>query len=550
MTETMSNVDNFWLCMDDPTNLMMITGFMEFAEPLDYERLCATLEHRICCFDRFRQRVVKPISGVGAPTWEFDPHFDIRSHVHRIALPAPGDKQALQGLISDYTGMPLDTTKPLWQVHLIENYGDGCVLLVRLHHCIADGIALIFVLLSTTDEDEDAPWPQPREDERRPRNSFLPAPVRTAIKSVHESIVSTQVFSRKIVKGVMDSITNPMHFIEQARNYTGLAADAASVLTKLVLMPPHPHNSFRGELGVRKCVAWTEPIQIGNIKTVGKAMEATLNDVLIATVTGALRRYLTKCEDRVNELDLAVAVPVNIRKPGTEFELGNKFSLVFLSLPVHIEDPVLRLKEVKRRMDELKRSPDAFVGFTLLNTLGMSPAKVARRAAQIFANKTTGVLTNVPGPRQPLYFAGKQIRNIMFWVPRSGRVGLGISIFSYNGTVVVGLASDEKLVPDPEVILDGFEDDFRYMLDLVESGKINEGPLVLHDRYQEARQRKITENHAAEDSRSADNPGNQTNTPKKCKALTKLGKPCKNMALPDSDYCNTHKSKEAVSRVA
>ena len=189
----------------------------------------------------------------------------------------------------------------------------------------------------------------------------------------------------------------------------------------------------------------------------------------------------------VNELDLRVTVPVNIRKPGTEFELGNKFSLVFLPLPVHLEDPVLRLKEVKRRMDQLKTSPDPYINFGLLSSIGYLPPGIAKKAAALFGNKASGVLTNVPGPRQPLYFAGKQIEKFMFWVPRSGPIGLGVSILSYNDNVIVGIASDEGLMPDPEVLLEGFENEFNHLLELVQSGKIDDEPLVLHDRYEEAR---------------------------------------------------------------
>ena len=272
---------------------------------------------------------------------------------------------------------------------------------------------------------------------------------------------------------------------------------------------------------------------LDRIKKVGKAINtATLNDVLIATVTGAMRRYLKTRNTPVNELDLRVTVPVNIRKPGTEFELGNKFSLVFLPLPVHLEDPILRLKEVKQRMDRLKKSPDPYINFGLLSSIGYLPPGIAKKAAAVFGNKATGVLTNVPGPRQPLYFAGEKIEKFMFWVPRSGRIGLGISILSYNENVIVGIASDEKLMPDPEVLLEGFEDEFNHLLDLVQSGKIEDEPLVLHDRYEEAQ-----ESAEAEESKQ----DRETTHAGKCKAITKSGKRCKNRARAGTKFCNVHR---------
>jgi hypothetical protein len=227
-------------------------------------------------------------------------------------------------------------------------------------------------------------------------------------------------------------------------------------------------------------------------------------------------------------------VPVNIRKPGTEFELGNKFSLVFLPLPVHLEDPILRLKEIKRRMDQLKSSPDPFINFALLSVMGYLPPVLAKKASAFFGNKASGVLTNVPGPRETLYFAGQKIENFMFWVPRSGKIGLGISIISYDGKVTVGVASDEGLMADPEILLEGFEEEFNNLLELVQSGKIYDEPLVLHDRYKEARStaETVTMTDAGKESSRAS-----------CQALTKTGIACKNKALPDSDYCSVHQQK-------
>ena len=132
MTETMTNADNFWLCMDEPTNLMIITAFMEFEEPVNFKRLYATIESRLASFRRFRKRVVRPVSGVGVPNWEIDKNYDLRSHLQRVALPAPGDKADLQEMISNLMTTPLDPNKPLWQVHLIENYGKGCVVFFRM----------------------------------------------------------------------------------------------------------------------------------------------------------------------------------------------------------------------------------------------------------------------------------------------------------------------------------------------------------------------------------------------------------------------------------
>ncbi len=163
MAKRMTNADNFWLCMDEPTNLMVITGFMAFEKRLDFKRLYATIESRLASFPRFHQRIVLPKTGLGVPSWEADKHFDLRSHLQRVALPTPGDKTTLQEMIANLAVTPLDPNKPLWQTHLIENYGKGCALFFRIHHCITDGIAGIHVLLSMADTDPDAPWPKSKQ---------------------------------------------------------------------------------------------------------------------------------------------------------------------------------------------------------------------------------------------------------------------------------------------------------------------------------------------------------------------------------------------------
>lgn len=546
MSETMTHADKFWLSMDDPVNLMVITAFMEFEEPLDYNRFYATIDARIASFPRFQKKVVKPFTGIGNGKWVKDKNFNLRSHIHRLALPAPGDKNELQDLISSLRTKSLDFNKPLWDIHLIENYEKGCVLFFRIHHCIGDGSALMHVLLSTADSDPDAPWPKSKKQSDRNKISSGFAPffsVNPIIHSTKNVLNNTWGLSKILFKELKKYSSNPAQLKQDGKFYAGIPPEIAKILSKHSVMSSDPKTAFKGKLGVQKRVVWTDPIPLDRIKKVGKAISsATLNDVLIATVTGAMRRYLKSRKTPVNELDLRVTVPVNIRKPGTEFELGNKFSLVFLPLPVYLEDPILRLKEVHRRMNKLKYSAEPYVNFGLLSTIGLLPTNLAQKGAQIFGNKASGVLTNVPGPKVPLYFGGKKISNIMFWVPQSGIIGLGISILSYNGKVTIGITSDEGLMPDPENLLEGFQDEFDYLLKLVQSGKIYDKPLVLYDRFKEPalinKNRKTNKDTAsAKDTVDKENIDTDIT---RCKAYTKTGKQCSNNALEDSDYCHVH----------
>jgi WS/DGAT/MGAT family acyltransferase len=243
----------------------------------------------------------------------------------------------------------------------------------------------------------------------------------------------------------------------RALDLVGRGALAAATLAEVALMLPDPKTSLKGELGFRKRVAWSEPIDLAGVKAAGAREGATINDVLVSAATGALRRYLRAQGDDVSGLEIRAAVPVNLRPLDEAHKLGNQFGLVLASLPVGIADPRRRLLETKRRMDEIKSSMQPVVAFGLLNALGLTPSRLQSLALDFFGAKSSLVLTNVPGPRQRLYLAGRRLERVMFWVPQSGRLGLGVSILSYAGEVMVGVASDAGLVPEPQRIVAGFE---------------------------------------------------------------------------------------------
>jgi WS/DGAT/MGAT family acyltransferase len=436
--------------MEDPTNLMMITGIFIFDEPVDYERLKATLELRfVKRFRRFRQRVVAKRSRFGRPTWVDDPNFDLATHLRRIALPAPGDRATLQEVVSDFMSTPLDFSKPLWQMHLIEGYEGRSVLMVRLHHCIADGIALVQVLLSLTDAAPDAPWPQEETRVRPPQGWDPLAPI---IRPAQKAVKLTRKAVRSSVQATAKVMRDPEQIVEFAR----VSTDVALTTGRLLLLAPDPKTPYKGKLGVPKRVAWSDPVPLEDVRLIGRAAGGTINDVVMSAAAGAMRRYLDGHGAPVTDLNFRAVIPVNLRPIEKGLELGNRFGLVFLSLPIGIDDPVERLRELKRRMDGLKDTSEPIVAFGILSLIGMLPDRLEDVVVEIFGKKGTLVMTNVPGPREQLYFAGAPIGEMMFWVPQSGRLGLGISILSYNGQVMLGVASDQGLVPDPEAIVAGF----------------------------------------------------------------------------------------------
>jgi len=445
MTSRMSTADAAWLHMDRPTNLMVINSVLLFDRPVDWERVkVVTQERLVDRYPRFRQRVVESRLPLQAPTWEDDPDFALEHHMHHLALPAPGDAAALQELVSDLMTMPLDRNRPLWHQYLVDGYGDGAAMIVRMHHCIADGIALAHVMLSLTDSHRR---PAPANGEQRRNGSRLvvgglPIPRSRPLARVVGAGAS-------LARQGMHIATSPSH----AARLAGAVARDGSTLLRLLLTPADAASAIKGDPGVSRRVAWSEPISLSHVKRIAHAHDATVNDVLLAAVSGALRHYLQDRGSRVAEIQ--AMVPFNLRPLDWPVprDLGNKFGLVMVPLPVGTSGSYRRLVEVHKRMQEIKRSRDAPVSYGFLSVLGMVPELIERHVVDMFSAKGTAVMTNVPGPAEPVYLAGTPVRSVLVWAPTSGHIGMSVSIFSYRGEVVVGLMVDAALVPDPATIV-------------------------------------------------------------------------------------------------
>jgi WS/DGAT/MGAT family acyltransferase len=453
--------------MEHPTNLMMVTGVLTLARPLDFDHFRALIETRLLSFDRFRQRVVKPGMPLAPPYWEVDPHFDLSAHLHRIALPHPHDKLALQKLVSDLMSTPLDFSKPLWQMHVVEGYGDKGALIVRLHHCIADGMALVGVLLALTEMTPGTP-PPTVSGELVPldgkNGAVLGSETLGALSQRASSWMDSGVgLGRRALIAGLESYLNhdrPRQLVEKGTDYTYTAS-------KLVLMSSDPKTALKGPLGVAKRVAWSRAMPLGEVKSIRKATGATINDLMITAVAGALGRYLEARGEETDGVTIRAVVPVNLRKPEEMGEMGNKFGLVFADLPVGVRDLKQRLAAVQKNMNAHKDSLDAPVSLDILAGMGLSPQVIENFVLKLFAGKATAVMTNVPGPPIPLYMAGDLIENLMFWVPQAGRLAIGISILSYAGQVMLGIAVDAALIPDPDAIVNAFYMEYDELLKLV-----------------------------------------------------------------------------------
>lgn len=445
--EPMSKVDTAWLRMESPTNLMMITSVLIFSGTLELGKLKRLIESRFLAFRRFRQKAVDGPSGA---LWQTDADFDVDWHVKLAALPGKGDKIALEKYVSELASTPLDHARPLWQFHLIENYDGGSVAISRIHHCYADGLALVQVMLSLTDA---APKPEKRKELAK---VWLPKDQGSVFERLLQPAragfaKALELGGKAIGKGG-DLMRDPALAAAIARESSEITRELAIALS----LADDPPTAFKGPLGASKRCAWADPLPLEDVKAIGKVLRCTLNDVLLACAAGALRSYLRSLGEEVDGMTIRATVPVNLRPLEHAKKLGNHFGLVFLELPIGEANPLRRLERVAASMRELKRSRQAALTFGLLAAVGMAPAAVQRMALELFSRKATTVATNVPGPQMPLYLAGCEVREMMFWVPQNGTIGMGLSILSYNGRVHFGIIADAKRVPDPEPLVQRF----------------------------------------------------------------------------------------------
>ena len=459
--ERMSRVDTAWLRMDTEQNLMMIVGVWTLRPRLSLKDLRQRVEERLLQYRRFRQKVVEDALGA---QWVDDEDFDINRHVVPGSLkPRRGQslQQALQERVGALCAEPLDPAHPLWQFELVEDLQGESALIARIHHCIADGVALITVMLSITDGGTPPPKRRGREPAPEDDHDWLADALLKPITGL--TIKAIGVSGSAMSKGV-DLMMAADHPLDHSLQAAKVGYQAVSDVATLALMSDDASTSLKGKPGGIKRVAWDDGLPLDAVKAVGKGFNCSVNDVLLSCVAGAIGRYLRSRGEDVEGKEIRAMVPVNLRPPAKAYELGNRFGLVPLVLPIGIANPVERLYAVRARMQELKGSFLPIMAFGLLSVAGLLIKPVQHAMLNIFAKKATAVMTNVPGPSQPLKFCGATLDRVMFWVPQSGDIGMGVSILTYAGKVQFGLITDERLCPEPQAVIDEFAPEFNQLL--------------------------------------------------------------------------------------
>lgn len=454
--ERMTKVDTAWLRMDSPSNLMMIVGVWTLQPGIRHADLCRRVEERLLKYARFRQRVVQDAAGA---TWVEDSKFDIEHHVVLEKLPrkAKGQEQlALQERVGELAMQPLDAQRPLWQIHLVEDYDGGSAMIVRIHHCIADGIALISVTMSLV----DGGLPPPERIRKQASAGAEDWIADTLIKPFTDMAVKALGAAGEGAARSLGLLRDPQKGIAGSLDLAKLAYQVVSDAAALALMPDDSKTRLKGKPGTAKRVAWCAPIPLDEVRAVGKALNCSINDVLLSCVAGAIGEYLTGQGDDIAGQEIRAMIPVNLRPLDQAYKLGNRFGLVPLVLPIGMENPIERVYEVRRRMNALKGSTQPLLAFGMLAVAGLLIKPAQDALLSLFGRKTTAVMTNVPGPREKLKLLGSTLEQSMFWVPQSGDIGLGVSILSYGGGVQFGVITDTVLCPQPQKIIDEFVPEF------------------------------------------------------------------------------------------
>jgi diacylglycerol O-acyltransferase len=487
--------DELWLTMDRPNNLMVVDGALLLQGDLELDAVAEVYRGLVERFPVFARRAVARGSRWA---WADDPGFDLQRHLREVQLPPPADLAALQAYMSEQRSVPLDHDLPRWQVTLVRGVQlpdgtTGSAVFSRFHHAIADGVRLVQVMLDLCESRAEQDPVPPSTGKAGLESASTVQRVRRTATGAAAGAVGAAVAAAGTVAG---AVRHPSRLVPSPADVRGLGDRAAhdgaelahlalhdfgldmlrrpdrvldvlehlgvpgnrgihdaSSLTKLSFTSTPP-TVWTGKPGLAKAVAWSEPIPLARVKEIGRALGGTVNDVMLAAVAGALRQYLTEHGglgvDEVNWM-----VPVNLRPLATQgSDLGNAFALVFLPMPLRHEEPVQRLEAMHRIMERIKDSDEAVMTFGLQQVVARSPGQLAFALTNFFANKAVGVLTNVPGPRAPLWFAGVQVRQVIGFAPSSGDQTMTTTIFSYCDGITVGFATDAELVPDPNVLVD------------------------------------------------------------------------------------------------
>ncbi len=451
--DRMTALDAAFYHLERTGQLLHIGGVYVVEGALDFARLLADVESRLHLVPRYTQRAVPVPFNLANPTWEPDPRFDLRSHVVRHVLRAPGDERQLASLVGRLFAQPLDRNRPLWELHQIDGYGDGrSVLFAKVHHCMVDGVSGV-ELLGLLFDASPRPTPVPPPEAAAPVPP-LPSPAAQALRAVAEAPAA--------LGARVHALAHLLRRPEQALAELTLSAAALREAAWLVLTGK-PATPFNGHVSVLRRVLWVT-FPLGGIKGIKDRLGGTVNDVVLTIITAALRAYLEDRGINPDRVELRALCPVSTRLPAERGALGNRLSALLVPLPVGIFDPLERLRQVRAATAQLKRAGAARTMARVLDLVSLLPPLLQRPLGwlQTLTVPFNTVCTNVPGPPVSLYVQGRRLEVFVPIVPLAQGVGLAFAILSYADTLTIGVTIDPALVHAydeiPRLLRAGYEE--------------------------------------------------------------------------------------------
>jgi len=411
-------------------------------EPPAFERLLEHVDRRLALVPRFRRRVTPTPLELGNPVWTDDPLFDLRRHLRRVALPSPGDPAQLRELAGRIMSEPLDLERPLWQLYLVEGLAGGRHALVnKTHHALVDGVAAVDVgtaILDPSPDGTEIELPEPDPEPGQPSPELLLA------RAASEGIRGPLRAARRAALGALSTPRETAgRVVRTAESFARLAASG----------PDAPQTFLNREIGRDRRVAFVRT-RLELLKTARGESGATVNDVILSVAAGALRRCFERRGEAVPE-QLVALVPMSVRRPGEELELGNRIATLLVALPLAEADPAARLELIHAETERLKASEQARAASLVIEATGWTPPTINRVLADAISRPLSWnlVVSNVPGPQVPLYVLGSRVDAIYPFVPLSPqRHALSIGVLSYDGGVFFGLAGDRDRLADLDLL--------------------------------------------------------------------------------------------------
>jgi WS/DGAT/MGAT family acyltransferase len=444
--DRLSGLDSSFLHLERDAAHMHVAACATFeGDPPTHQELIDAIDSRLHLVPRYRQRLAFVPFSQGRPVWVDDPHFNLAFHVRHTALPSPGAEEQLMRMTGRVFSQALDRSRPLWEMWLVEGLSGGrFALLSKTHHALVDGISGVDIMTVLFDTSPDPMPVAPPEAE------WAPQPLPSRAQLLADALLERATVPGEMVRGIRAMVRGPRAVTERAIRSLGALGELAVTGLK-----PAPASLFNVSIGPHRRFTWVRG-DLGQFKEIKNALGGTVNDVVLAAVSGALGGYIRLHGDVTDELELRAMVPVSVRADVERGALGNRVAAMWAPLPVGTADPVERLHTISASMQALKASGQAVGAQVLTRLAGFAPPTIISQAARLQARQRLFnlVVTNVPGPQFPLYLLGRELESIFPMVPLAQNTALGIAIMSYNGQLNFGLAGDYDALSDIEVLAD------------------------------------------------------------------------------------------------